>query len=111
MKNDMKLTIVKKRNYNEEYLRLGFTSLGTSGIKIIQCVICGEALSVEPLKPIKLQRHIGMLPNFLKNDTNYFRLKADGVKKTRLDVLALTIIKALLRLRHLFGGAQNRQIY
>ncbi|XP_015677944.1 SCAN domain-containing protein 3-like [Protobothrops mucrosquamatus] len=77
---------VKKRKYSEDFLQYGFTSIITAGIEKPQCVICCEVLSAESMKPNKLKRHFDSKhPSFAGKDTNYFRSKADGLKKARLD--------------------------
>nr|XP_021512928.1 protein ZBED8-like [Meriones unguiculatus] len=77
---------VKKRRYNEDFLQYGFTSIITAGIEKPQCVICGGVLSAESMKPNKLRRHFDSKhPSFAGKDTNYFRSKADGLKKARPD--------------------------
>ncbi|KAM5223135.1 zinc finger BED domain-containing protein 5-like isoform 2-T2 [Hipposideros larvatus] len=61
------------------------SSIG-AGIEKPQCVICCEVLSAESMKPNKLKRHFDSKhPSFADKDTNYFRSKADGLKKPRLD--------------------------
>ncbi|XP_014389407.1 PREDICTED: LOW QUALITY PROTEIN: protein ZBED8-like [Myotis brandtii] len=77
---------VKKRKYSEDFLQYGFTSIITAGIEKPQCVICCEVLSAESTKPNKLKRHFDSKhSSFAGKDTNYFRSKADGLKKARLD--------------------------
>ncbi|KAK1346913.1 hypothetical protein QTO34_000773 [Cnephaeus nilssonii] len=77
---------VKKRKYSEDFLQYGFTSIITAGIEKRQCVICCEVLSAESMKPNKLKCHFDSKhPSFASKDTNYFRSKADGLKKARLD--------------------------
>ena len=86
MKMNLEKNKVKKRKYNEDFLRYGFSSLVTAGIEKPQCVICNEVLSAESMKPNKLKRHFDSKhPSFADKDTQYFRCKADGVKKARLD--------------------------
>ncbi|XP_034288737.2 protein FAM200B [Pantherophis guttatus] len=76
----------KKRKYTEEFLQYGFTSIITAGIEKPQCIICCEVLSAESMKPNKLKRHFDSKhPSFAGKDTSYFRSKADGLKKARLD--------------------------
>ncbi|XP_048344945.1 protein ZBED8-like isoform X2 [Sphaerodactylus townsendi] len=78
---------VKKRKFREDFLQYGFTSVITVGIEKPQCVVCGEVLSAESMKPNKLKRHFDSKhPSFAGKDTNYFRSKADGLKKARLDI-------------------------
>lgn len=77
---------VKKRKYSEEFLQYGFTSIITAGIEKPQCVICCEVLSAESMKPNKLRCHFDSKhPSFASKDTDYFRSKADGLKKASLD--------------------------
>lgn len=44
----------KKRHYDESYLKYGFTVIDNKP----QCVICGDVLSRESMKPSKLMRHL-----------------------------------------------------
>ncbi|XP_070270292.1 LOW QUALITY PROTEIN: protein FAM200C [Myotis yumanensis] len=77
---------VKKRKNSEDFLQYGFTSIITAGIEKLQCVICCEVLSAESMKLNKLKCHFDSKhPSFASKDTNYFRSKADGLKKGRLD--------------------------
>ncbi|KAK1345281.1 LOW QUALITY PROTEIN: hypothetical protein QTO34_013992 [Cnephaeus nilssonii] len=74
------------RKYSEDFLQYGFTSIITAGIEKPQCVICCEVLSAKSMKLNKLKRHFDSKhPSFAGKDTNYFRSKADGLKKARLD--------------------------
>ncbi|XP_040289892.1 protein ZBED8-like [Bufo bufo] len=76
----------KIRKYSEDFLQYGFTSIITVGIEKPQCVICCEVLSAGSMKPNKLKRHFDSKhPSFAGRDTNYFRSKADALKKSRLD--------------------------
>ena len=47
-----------RRKYSEEYLSLGFTSVGPEHDPLPVCVLCSEVLSNEALKPCKLRRHL-----------------------------------------------------
>ncbi|XP_075420983.1 B-cell CLL/lymphoma 7 protein family member B isoform X1 [Tenrec ecaudatus] len=77
---------VKKRKYSEDFLQYGFTSIITAGIEKPQCVTCCEVLSAKSMKPDKLKHHFNSKhPSFAGKDTNYFRSKADGLKKDRHD--------------------------
>uniref|UniRef100_A0A1Y1L4N5 BED-type domain-containing protein n=1 Tax=Photinus pyralis TaxID=7054 RepID=A0A1Y1L4N5_PHOPY len=44
----------KKRHYDDNYLKYGFTAINNKP----QCVICGDVLSSESMKPSKLKRHL-----------------------------------------------------
>src|SRR6218665_2785578 len=77
---------VKKRKYSDEFLKYGFTSVVVAGIEKPQCVICNGVLSAESMKPNKLKRHCDTKHhNFSDKDVQYFKNKADGIKKGRLD--------------------------
>src|SRR6218665_2440641 len=48
--------------------------------------ICNDVLSADSMKPNKLKRHFDTKhQNFSDKDVQYFKNKADGVKKGRLD--------------------------
>ncbi|XP_060616127.2 protein FAM200C-like isoform X1 [Anolis sagrei] len=77
---------VKKRKYREDYLQYGFTSVIIAGVEKPQCVICCEILAAESMKPNKLKRHFDCKHlSFAGKDASYFRSKADGLKKARVD--------------------------
>ena len=79
-------TSIRKRKYSEEYLRHGFTFIVEAGIYKPQFVICNEIMSAESMKSNKMKRHFDVKqPNFAGKDVQYFKNKADGVKKSRLD--------------------------
>ncbi|XP_054573034.1 LOW QUALITY PROTEIN: zinc finger BED domain-containing protein 5-like, partial [Eptesicus fuscus] len=70
----------------EDFLQYDFTSIITAGIEKLKRVICCEVLSAESMKPNKLKCHFDSKhPCFAGKDTNYFRSKANGLKKARLD--------------------------
>ena len=75
-------TSIRKRKYSEEFLKHGFTFIVEAGIEKPQCVICNEIMSAESMKPNKIKRHFdAKYPNFAGKDVQYFKNKADGVKK------------------------------
>src|SRR6218665_181945 len=77
---------VKKTKYSDEFLKYGFTSIVVAGIEKLQCVICNDVLSAESMKPNKFKRHFDTKhQNFSDKHVQYFKNKADGVKKSRLD--------------------------
>ncbi|XP_073537700.1 SCAN domain-containing protein 3-like [Phyllobates terribilis] len=47
-----------KRKYNESYLNYGFIATGDSHAPSPLCLICGDRLSNEAMKPSKLVRHL-----------------------------------------------------
>ncbi|XP_045109119.1 zinc finger BED domain-containing protein 5-like [Portunus trituberculatus] len=48
----------KKRNYDDNYLDFGFTSITDKGVVKPQCVICHKILTAESLRPSKLRLHL-----------------------------------------------------
>ena len=81
-------TSIRKRKHSEEFLKNGFTFIVEAGIEKPQCVICNEIMSAEKMKPNKMKRHFDAKhPNFAGKDVQYFKNKADGVKKSRLDIV------------------------
>ena len=79
-------TSIRKRKYSEEFLKYGFTFIVDAGIEKPQCVICNDIISTESMKPNKMKRHFDAKnSNFVGKDVQYFKNKADGVKKNRLD--------------------------
>ena len=83
--NEVELS-VKKMKYSDEFFKYGFTSIVVAGIEKPQCVICNDVLSAESMKPNKRKRHFNTKHHsFSDKDVQYFKNKADGVKKRRLD--------------------------
>ena len=73
-------------NFLSTLYAYGFTSIVVAGIEKSQCVICNDVLSEESMKPNKLKRHFDTKhQNFSDKDVQYFKNKADGIKKGRLD--------------------------
>jgi len=46
------------RKYSTDYIKYGFTFVGTEEEPLPQCVICFETLANQSMKPSKLERHI-----------------------------------------------------
>ena len=79
-------TSIRKRKYSEEFFKYGFTFIVEAGIEKSQCVIRNEIMSAESMKPNKMKRYFDAKhPSFAGKDVQYFKNKADGVKKSRLD--------------------------
>ena len=79
-------TSIRKRKYSEEFFKYGFIFIVEAGIENPQCVICNEIMSAESMKPNKMKRHFDAKhPSFTGKDVQYFKNKADGVNKSRLD--------------------------
>jgi hypothetical protein len=75
----------RKRKYLEE-LKYGFTSIVINREERPQCVIRCEVLANESFKVNKLIRHLKTKHDSLADrGTEFFKRKAKGVMKTRLD--------------------------
>jgi hypothetical protein len=48
----------RKRKYEEEFIKYGFTSVVINGEESLQCMICCEVLTNESFKVDKLIRHL-----------------------------------------------------
>ncbi|KAI6651159.1 zinc finger BED domain-containing protein 5-like [Oopsacas minuta] len=76
----------KKRKYNEDYIKYGFTSILKEGRELPQCVICYKVLSEGSMKPSFLKRHLsGCHPNLADKDIDFFKHQEVGVKRIRID--------------------------
>jgi hypothetical protein len=76
----------RKRKYQEEFIKYGFTSIVINGEERPQFVICCEVLANLSFKVNKLIRHLKTKHDSLADcGTEFFKRKADIVKKTRLD--------------------------
>jgi hypothetical protein len=75
----------RKRKYEEELIKYGFTSIVINREEILQCVVCCEVLANESFKVNKLIRHLKTKHDSLADiGTEFFKRKAEIVKKTRL---------------------------
>ena len=76
----------KKRKYNEDYIKYGFTLILKEGQELPQCVVCCKVLSESSMKPSFLKRHLsGCHPDLATKDIDFFKHKEVGVKRIRLD--------------------------
>ncbi|KAL0822667.1 hypothetical protein ABMA28_004690 [Loxostege sticticalis] len=85
----------KKRLYDENYLKFGFTVIDNKP----QCVICYETLSRESMKPSKLLRHLNTKhPNEKNKPVNYFERKLKALQHQKSAVVQMSNVneKALL---------------
>ncbi|KAL7646126.1 UNVERIFIED_CONTAM: hypothetical protein RMT77_003027 [Armadillidium vulgare] len=48
----------KERKYSDVYVKYGFSVIDKNGIQFPQCVLCHSVLSINALKPVRLQRHL-----------------------------------------------------
>ena len=76
----------KKRNYNEAFLKMGFTSILQNSVIKPQCVICTKILSHESMKPSKLKVHFEACHSKpMGKSMEYFKQKEVSLKTSRLD--------------------------
>ncbi|KAI8124810.1 Zinc finger BED domain-containing protein 5 [Lucilia cuprina] len=77
----------KKRKYNTDYLKFGFTFVNKNNEDLPQCVICHKILSNDAMKPSKLERHLVANHPQFKNKTNhFFASKLNTLKNMKLDL-------------------------
>lgn len=48
----------KRRKYDDDYLKLGFSWIGPADVPRPQCVVCKEVLANDSMRPCKLRRHL-----------------------------------------------------
>lgn len=85
----------KNRLYSDEYLKYGFTIISNKP----QCVICGEVLSNESMKPSKLLRHLNSKhPDKKDKPVEFFERKLNVLHKQQdtFQLATTTNEKALL---------------
>ncbi|XP_063847651.1 SCAN domain-containing protein 3-like [Scylla paramamosain] len=76
----------KKRNYDDNYLDFGFTSITDKGVVKPQCVICHKILTAESLRPSKLRLHLETKhPQHVGKDRSFFSRQELNMKRQRLD--------------------------
>ena len=84
--NKIIMESAKKRKYNEDYIKYGFTFILKEGQELPQCVVCCKVLSEGSMKPSFLKRHLsGCHPDLATKDIDFFKHKEVGVKRIRLD--------------------------
>ena len=62
----------KRHKYDENYIDLGFTYIGSSAFPQPQCVICAKVVSQNSMKPSLLRRHLEIKHDNLKNKPREF---------------------------------------
>ncbi|XP_052002455.1 zinc finger BED domain-containing protein 5-like [Xyrauchen texanus] len=66
----------KRRKYQEEFIKYGFTCSTVNDVDHPQCVICSEVLAHESMKPEKMQRHLETRhPACVEKPIDFFRRK------------------------------------
>ena len=76
-----------KRQYHEDYFKLGFTCTGDKDESNPSCLVCGQKLSNEAMVPSKLKRHLSPKhSHLLDKDLQYFQrlLKSQAQQCTSL---------------------------
>ncbi|XP_046976463.1 SCAN domain-containing protein 3-like [Vanessa cardui] len=74
-----------KRKYDDDYIKLGFTSIEINGETRPQCVLCATVLSNDALKPAKLERHLKTVhPKFCNRSREFLEGKLTSLKKMKL---------------------------
>ncbi|XP_070797156.1 SCAN domain-containing protein 3-like [Pituophis catenifer annectens] len=82
------------RQYNESYLKYGFIEIGNSHAPTLLCIVCGERLSNEAMKPSKLLRHLNAKhPGLKDKPLQYFERKKREHEGQKIFLRATTAIK------------------
>lgn len=73
-----------KQKYQESYLHYGFIAIGDSHAPSLLCIICGDRLANEAMKPSKLLRHIETKhPALTDNPLEFFERKIYEYKRQK----------------------------
>jgi hypothetical protein len=65
---------VKKRKYDDNHIKFGFTCTGDKECPKPRCVICGDVLANSSLKPPLLHRHLETRhPTHMNKSVNFFK--------------------------------------
>uniref|UniRef100_A0A3Q1GVI7 C2H2-type domain-containing protein n=1 Tax=Acanthochromis polyacanthus TaxID=80966 RepID=A0A3Q1GVI7_9TELE len=67
------------RRYDSRYQQFGFSWIGTEEEPRPQCVVCGDVLSNESMKPVHLRRHLLTKHPGLKDKTLDFFVRKRGI--------------------------------
>ncbi|CAM2114434.1 unnamed protein product [Caretta caretta] len=77
---------IKKRKYDEDYIKYGFTVMEKNRIDHPQCVVCHVVLNNDALRPSRLERHLTKNHSALKDKPKeFFAAKLQNVKRMNLD--------------------------
>uniref|UniRef100_A0A8C3HDY0 Uncharacterized protein n=1 Tax=Chrysemys picta bellii TaxID=8478 RepID=A0A8C3HDY0_CHRPI len=69
-------SLTKKRKYDDDYIKYGFTCIGDQECPKPLCVICGDVLANSSLKPSLLRRHLETRhPAQLDKPVDFFKQK------------------------------------
>ena len=103
----------RRRHYQKEFLKYGFTCQVKGNLDHPQCVICGDVLANESLKPVKLKRHLETRhPEEATKQMTFFLRKEAALQgqKTAVHEQATLPAKALAasyEVAHLVAKAQK----
>lgn len=89
----IKLSNIKIRKYDPDYIKYGFVRIEVQGITKPQCVICGLVLSNEAMKPNKLLRHLNSKHEQYKNKTQDFFIRKKDELKNQKTLINVTTAK------------------
>ncbi|GFV57711.1 protein FAM200B [Trichonephila clavipes] len=99
----------KRRKYNEEFIKYGFTFCAVDDAERPICVICNEKLANESMKPAKLKRHLETKHKELLNKhADFFQRRAEHLKIQSANLKKFTTIpqkalQASLEISYLIG--------
>ncbi|MBN3288628.1 SCND3 protein, partial [Polyodon spathula] len=84
----------KLRKYDDSFIKLGFMCVYAGGDSRPQCVVYGEVLSNEALKPAKLTRHLRTLHvKSVAKPVEYFERKSNCLLKQKKTIQTVTTIQ------------------
>lgn len=82
----MSKSLPKKRLYNDDYIKYGFTFIEKNGSHLPQCVICHAVLSNDAMRPVRLERHLATNHAALKDKPiAFFESRKSCLKRMKLD--------------------------
>ncbi|CAM2097282.1 unnamed protein product [Caretta caretta] len=78
--------VIKKRKYDEDYIKYGFTVMEKKGIDHPQCIVWHAVLSNDALRPSCLEQHLTKNHSALKDKPKeFFAAKLQNLKCMKLD--------------------------
>jgi len=81
------------RKYDSSYIRFGFVAMDDGAVPKPQCVICGDVLSNDAMKPSKLTRHLNTKHKDLSSKPKeFFERKCIDLKERQKQILAVSHI-------------------
>ncbi|CAH2096181.1 unnamed protein product [Euphydryas editha] len=79
------MSSMKKRKYNDDYIKYGFVTIHKNGIDQPQCVR-GRVLSNDAMRPSRLERHLSTKHSALKDKPKeFFTSKSASLKRMKLN--------------------------